>query len=145
VTDVRLYQTPDGGEIDFANGLAIMADGVESSVYLSLFGGNENDGGGDADASKQFWGNLSESDPARRYRSETQALLRSIPLVPANLQRIQDAAVRDLAWLKDSKLSDSVTVRATIPALNSLKLEVRVEIDGKLYPFSFVESGKKST
>jgi|SRR5690242_11290055 len=139
MTDVRIYQTDNGGEISFVNGQAVMSDGLESSVYLSLFGGNEQDSGLAADDSVQWWGNLTEPLAERRYRSETQGLLRSIPPIPANLRRIEEAVAADLEWMLDTKLATFVGAIASMPAVNSVHIEIRVQIDGTVFPFEFTE------
>lgn len=139
MTDVRLYHDDDGGEIDFVNGSSIMADGLESAAYLSLFGGNEDDSGTQADDRKQWWGNLSEPDAARKLRSETQHLLRSLPAVPFNLRRLTEAVERDLAWMKSS-LASQVSALVTIPGLNRVSVAVSIELqDGRQFQFSFNE------
>jgi phage gp46-like protein len=138
--DVRLYQTNDGGEIDFVAGQAQMSDGLETAVYLSLFGGNERDSGQDGDEPLQWWGNLGEADQSKHYRSETQHLLRSLPATTANLRRIEDAIARDLAWMTDSSLASSVSAEVSVPALNRIDLLVRVEIDGEELKFPFTQA-----
>jgi phage gp46-like protein len=137
MTDVLLRQENDGGEISFVNGQAAMSDGLETAVYLSMFGGNEDDSGIVADDPLQWWGNFGEADQAKHYRSETQSLLRSLPLIPFNLRRLEEAGTRDLDWLIQSSVATSVTVAATIPALNTLALDVNVEIDGVNSSFKF--------
>jgi phage gp46-like protein len=124
VTDVLLRQTNDGGEITVENGLTLMSEGLETSAYLSLFGGNDDDGGDTAGERVQWWGNLGETEAARTYRSETQALTRSIPAVPANLRRIEQAAARDLAWMLAEGVALSVDVSARIPALGRVAIDV---------------------
>jgi len=137
MTDVRLYQTNDGGEIDYDNGLAVTADGLETAAYLSLFGGNKDDDGGDAGSSLQWWGNFTENEPSRQYRSRTQYLLNSIPAVSANLLRIEDAAVSDLEWFVEEGVANDVGVLVTIPALNAVNIEVNIEIGDSTYEFNF--------
>jgi len=136
MTDVRFYNTEDGGAIDYVAGQAVMSDGLEAAVYLSLFGGNEDDSGIQGDDSKQWWANVSEPDLSKRYRSETQFLLRSLPLTPSNLGRIEDAANRDLAWMLEG-LADSVTAQASIPNVNRLGLAISIEIDDDTFRFLF--------
>lgn len=136
MTDVAMRHTEDGGEIDFVDGRSVMSDGLFNAVYLSLFGGNERDGGGDDTAHLQWWGNLIESDPAAHYRSETQYLLRSIPAIPANLRRLEDAIGRDLAWMVGS-IVDSVTASATIPGIGRVNLVVELVVDGNRFAFDF--------
>lgn len=123
MTDVLLRQTNDGGDITAVAGLLAMSDGLETAAYLSLFGGNEQDPG-DADSTEQWWGNIGELEPARRYRSETQYLLRSLPAVPANLRRIEEAASRDLQWMIDSGLVKTIAASASIPELNRVQIDV---------------------
>lgn len=125
MTDVLLQQSNDGGEITLQGGLLLLSEGLETAVYLSLFGGNEDDPG-DVDSPLQWWGNLLEVEPERSYRSETQYLLKSLPAIPANLRRIEQAAARDLQWMLDTENAQSVTVEATIPALNRVQLDVTV-------------------
>jgi phage gp46-like protein len=138
MTDVRLYQTPDGGEIALFNGQVVLDDGLSSAVYLSLFGGNEDDSGLDGALAKSWWANNLQSDKQLVLHSETQHLLRSIPAIPASLQRIEDAVTRDLAWVVDD-LSATVEAHATMPALNRVAIAVSITIDGTKTDFVFKE------
>lgn len=119
MTDVLLRQTNDGGNITIQGGLVLLSEGLETAAYLSLFGGNEDDPA-EADTVLQWWGNLLDAEPERAYRSETQYLVRSLPAIPANLRRIEQAAARDLKWFVDTGVALSVTVEARIPALNKI-------------------------
>ena len=85
--DVSLRQTDDGGEITVVNGVVEMSGGLETAVYLSLFGGNEDDDGR-ADNPQTWWGNLAENEPERQYRSETQHLLQALPATTGTLIRV---------------------------------------------------------
>ena len=118
-----------------------MSGGLETAAYLSLFGGNEDDDGSD-DNALTWWGNLDEVDPVRQYRSETQNLLQSIPATTGNLRRIEDAANRDLAWFVEQNVASSVTVEATIPGINRVKITVKIEANGVESSFDFVENWK---
>lgn len=143
MSDVRLFNTADGGEIEYINGVATMSDGLEAAAYLSLFGGNEDDSGQRADDRKQWWGNLSETDPARRYRSATQNALQAMPATTGNLLRVQDAALSDLDWMKDA-LAAQVAVLVTMPALNTIKIDVSILVNEELLPFSFTKEWGKA-
>lgn len=136
MTDVLLRQTPDDGDIIAEAGLLRLSEGLETAAYLSMFGGNDDDPG-DADTTKQWWGNLSEDEPERRYRSETQYLIRSIPAVPSNLLRIEQAAARDLAWFTETGTAKSVAVAARIPALNRVAIDVQIVTLLGFVQFSF--------
>lgn len=123
MTDVLLRQTNDGGDITIEGGQLLMSEGLETSAYLSLFGGNEDDPAG-TDTSRQWWGNLLEVEPERHYRSETQFLLHALPAIPFNLRRIEQAAARDLEWMLDTAAAQSVATEATIPAVNRVRVRL---------------------
>lgn len=139
--DVSLFQTTDDGEITVEGGIVTMGGGLETSAYLSLFGGNEDDDGSQ-DSPVSWWANLDEIDPAKQYRSETQNLLQALAATTGNLRRIEDAANRDLAWFIESKVASSVNVAASIPGINRIKLTIDIEAQGEESNFEFVENWK---
>ncbi len=139
--DVSLFQTDDEGNITVEGGIVTMGGGLETSAYLSLFGGNEDDDGSQ-DNSANWWANLDEGDPAKEYHSETQNLLQALPATTGNLRRIEDAANRDLAWFITNKVASSVKVAASIPGLNKIKLTIDIEAIGEESSFEFVENWK---
>ena len=121
--DVYLFDTVDGGDV--TRDLEIR-DGLESSVYLSLFGGNVKDDGREKNPFN-WWGNIGENDLSKVYRGETAHLLATVPPTPSNLRRIEDAALRDVNWIKTEKISDIIRVVAGMPKLNFVKLIVYLE------------------
>lgn len=141
--DVKLFQTDDGGEIRAEDGLIAMDGGLETSVYLSLFGGNEDDDGR-PDNPLTWWGNLDEDQVDRVYKSETQYLLRALPASSGTLRRIEDAVARDLAWLISSGVASSVSASASVIGLNRVKIAVNIEAIGIPSRFEFVENWKAS-
>lgn len=142
--DVLLFQTDDDGDIIALNGLVAMSGGLETAAYLSLFGGNEDDDGRDKNPSS-WWGNISETDPAKQYRSETQNLMQSLPATAANLRQVEDAAKRDLAWFVEKGVASEVTAIATIPALNRVKVAVGIIARGEESSFEFIQNWKAAT
>ena len=139
--DVLLYQSNDNGEISAEAGVVRMAGGLETAAYLSLFGGNEQDDGRQ-DNPLQWWGNRDETEQEKQYRSETQYLLRSIPSIPANLRRVEDAAKRDLDWFLTVGAATSVDVSASMPGLNKVRLVIALNIEGDPTELEFVENWK---
>lgn len=127
--DVLLYERSDGGEINVLGGIVEMSGGLETAAYLSLFGGNEADDGSSGSA-YQWWGNLAETLPERRYRSETQSVLNACPPMPANLIKVEDAAKRDLAWFINAKVATMLEVSASMPGLNRVTLRVNLGAAG---------------
>lgn len=137
--DVMLFHTSDGGEVQIENGMFVMGDGLFNAFYLSMFGGNADDSGLDSDLARQWWGNTGERTPSRKYRSQTQYLLHSIPAVPYNLRRIEDAVVADTQWLLDEKVVDLISPLATIPGLDRVGILINVEIRGNRFGFNVKE------
>ncbi len=138
--DVKLFQTDNDGEISVVNGVTEMSGGLDTATYLSLFGGNEQDDG--LSESATWWGNLDEQDPAFRYKSETQFLLRSIPATTGNLLRIEEAARRDLNWLLNKSVASSVDISVGIPALNRVYIGIKIQADGDEIEFEFTANWK---
>lgn len=124
-----LYQTPDDGDIGVNAGLVQMDGGLQTAVFVSLFGGNEDDSGGEKDPNS-WWGNIRQN---RKYRSETQYLLNTTPPSSANLKRIEDAAKRDLAWMLSDNVATDIRARVTIPAYNSVMITINVDNDEFAY------------
>lgn len=122
-TDVWLFDTADGGDV--TKDLEIR-DGLETSVYLSIFGGNTKDDGREKNPFN-WWGNIGENNPSRIYRGEAAYLLANVPPAPKNLRRIEDAASRDLAWVIAESVSETVRVEASMPNLNRVKLKIYLE------------------
>ncbi len=134
----RCWAIPNGGDLKIENGQVGMTEGLETAAYLSLFGGNEKDSGQTADDPLQWWGNYSETEAANKLRSATQYLLLTLPLIPANLQRIEEAALADLAWMTDSIASD-LAVRATMPGPKRIDLDCAITIGGETTSFSLAK------
>jgi len=141
VGDVNLFQDLNGGDISVVDGVVGMTGGFGVAAYLALFGGNELDEGGD-DTTFQWWGNVDEVDPSKRYRSETQFLLKSLPQTSANLLALEEAALRDLEFFTTEKIANSIEVVASIPALNLLSLAITIRADGDESNFKFTENWK---
>ena len=119
--DVLLFNTRDGGEIEFVNGQPIMTAGFDAAFFLSLFGGNVEDDGL-AGNKKTWWANYNEPVPHKRYISRFQNLARGLPLITGNLRRLEEAAKADLRGFIDEGIAAKVTAVATIPKINFLQL-----------------------
>lgn len=123
--DVLLVQTNNDGEIQCVNGTMTMTPGLENAVYLSLFGGNDLDSGSDGNRN-EYWGNFMVELPANKYRSETQFLLTGLPAVTGNIKQIHDAVLRDLNWMLEAGVANSVEATVTMPGLNRVLIVVTI-------------------
>ncbi len=141
--DVFLYQTLDDGNIKVVNGVASMSPGLDTAVYLSLFGGNEDDDGSNKNSST-WWGNYSEIDSSKKYVSKLQNLLQSLPLTSGNLRKIEAAAVQDLQWMLTEKIASNINVVAIIPAPNAVNINIKILAQGKESDFKFVSNWRAS-
>lgn len=145
MSDVVLFQTDNGGEIECVAGQITLDEGLFSAVFISLFGGNEDDSGDDVDKSREWWGNKIETDPTKKIRSRTGSLLRSLPAISGNLGRIEDAVTLDLQWMLDTKLADAVVPAVSIPALNKIKIDLKIEIQNRVYDLSFTKNTSRQS
>lgn len=137
--DIVLFQTPDDGDICVTDGMVLMSGGLETSAYLALFGGNEDDAG---DTNLQFWGNYSENEPSKKYTSEFQYLLNKLPPISANLLLLEASALRDLNYMITEKIANSITVFASIPDINKINVLITIEANGLESSFNFTENWK---
>lgn len=139
MTDINLYQTPDGGEINSVNGDLEQSGGLATSVYLLLFGGNSDDPG-ESDLTKSWWGNAGESDLNKVYRSRTQYLLSSLPINSANLNRIRNAVEQDLVPLTSDGTLVITGIGVGIPGLN----QVHIRIDTETESLEYIEAWERA-
>lgn len=141
--DVQLIQTTDDGEITVVEGDLLLTGGLETAVYVSLFGGNLNCSGRPT-CPFTWWANHDETDKAYKYVSETQYLIGTVPMISANLRRIEEAAKRDLCWLRDNKIASDVTVNAYVEGADKLKIVVDITAVGIEKTFEYVENWKNN-
>ena len=99
--DVLLYQSADGGEIQVLDGVVTMTRGPETDAYLRMFSG-------------EWWGD--------DETSETEKIIDGLPATSLNLRRLEDAVKRDLKGL-----GETVTVTATIPSLDRVRIDIIVD------------------
>ena len=132
--EVYLFNTADGGDINVVNGITETRAGLETAAYLSMFGGNAEDDASE-NKTKQFWGNLLETQPSKQYRSKTQYILSGLPATASNLLKLERAVNEDLKWMLETGVSSKIEVKASIPSLN--RVEILVTITAKGAPSSF--------
>lgn len=123
--DVLLLQGLNDGDINVVGGIVEMTDDLQTAILLSMFGGNEDDSGQDQKFS--WWGNFSENESEKTYRSETQFLAKKLPATTFNRARIESAALRDLNWFIENQFALSVNVVVTLPGGNIYRISGVVE------------------
>lgn len=134
--DIRIFQTENNGDISVSGGFIEMDSGLESAVYLSLFGGNEQDDGAAGNATA-WWGNGIEQASGARLISRTQNLLQSMPITTGNVEKLRLSVLLDLESMKDSGVFESIDATITIPALNTVGIRVDFVLSGEKGSFYF--------
>ncbi|MCQ2087897.1 MAG: phage GP46 family protein [Bacilli bacterium] len=130
--DVLLLDTENGGQISVINGLIMPDKRFTTSVFLSLFGGNNNDSGR-VDNNKTWWGNrFNNTSEVEKLVSRFQSITKTLPLTVKNINLAQQAAKDDLSWMIQEGIADDITV--DIKAVNKSKIELNVVVikDGTL-------------
>ncbi len=117
--DIAIFQVDSGGTIQVLNGEPEMDGGLESAVYLSLFGNDSSD----------YWAN--------EYFTEDQKLtgffigfMLANPKTIATLNQAEEFALQDLQWFINSGIADTVDVTITSPSRQRIDLTVELKIDG---------------
>ena len=136
--DVLLFQTSNGGNITIeTNDDVKLTGGFETDFFLSLFGGNQEDDGS-ANNKDNWWGNLTENDPAFQFRSRTQNLLISLPLVSGNLRKLEDAAKYDLKSYVELGAITELSVSVSITGPRRVKIVINAFADGNSISITFL-------
>ena len=95
-----------------------------------MFGGNEEDNGS-VDNKENWWGNFLEDDPTFQFRSKTQNLLISLPLVSGNLRKIEDAVKYDLRSYIAIGAVETIDVEVSITGPRKVKIVITTLANGK--------------
>jgi phage gp46-like protein len=118
--DVFIFNTNEGGSIQVINGEPEMDGGMESAVYLSLFG---NDG-------SDFWMN--------EYLTQSEKLTGSfIGFIIANaktittLNKAEEFARNDLQWFLSDGIADKINISISSISRNIINLSVEIQADGE--------------
>lgn len=127
--DLKIIETGNGGDfVNLGNDLEVI-DTIYTMVYLSLFGGNVEESTIEGFVNPQsfdYWANklMFGDDPSQQFNSETERTLNKTPLNTAAIDKITDAVITDLKYLK--KLF-KITVKVFLPYINQVKIEIIFE------------------
>lgn len=120
-------------------GVVFMTQTFETAAGLSLFGGNYADDGSPNNPNT-YWGNLLENDPAFRYVSRTQFLMRGLPATSGNLRLLKRAVEADLAWFVEQRIANRLDVSVALLGRNRVEIRVTIEARGEISEFTFTEN-----
>jgi phage gp46-like protein len=129
--DLLLVDTPDGGDIRIEDGLFVSDRAFDTSVYLSLFGGNKEDTG-KVKNKNEWWGNLLPgTKESEKMKSRFQAFVTAQPMTTKTIAEAEDCAKLDLKWLVDERIADKIFIEGRAGNGNKFYLRVDVQASGK--------------
>ena len=137
--DLLLHDTLDGGDITINNGFIASDRTFNTAIYLSLFGGNQEDNGRVRNR-KTWWGNtLRGVNENQKLVSRFQAIIFGLPISTKNILEAEEAAKLDLAWLIAEGLADEIIADGIAAGHNRLNLKIQLKAGGEIiYTHTFL-------
>ena len=128
--DLLLEDSPDFGEIKIINGIILSDRSFNTAVYLSLFGGNKEDSG-KVKNNKTWWGNtLPGITESEKMISRFQHIVLGLPMTSRNIQKAEDAAVKDLEWMVAEGMAGKINASGNAMGKNKFELKIEIIAEG---------------
>lgn len=130
--DLLLTETGNGGDLVIRDNDLVLTSNLSNQIYLALFGGNIVDDNGEL--FNEYWANVQLSDESK-YVSQFERTLNEVVINSSGLQRLHEAANKDLEFLKKYvnytlELSilnkDSISLYIDIKAPNNVENKVSI-------------------
>ena len=130
--DLLLTETGNGGDLVIRDNDLVLTSNLSNQIYLALFGGNIVDDNGEQ--FNEYWANAELSDESK-YVSQFERTLNEVVINSSGLQRLHEAANKDLEFLKKYvnytlELSilnkDSISLYIDIKAPNNVENKVSI-------------------
>ncbi len=118
--DLFLFNTLEGGEIKIVLGEPVTDQGFESAVYLSIAGSKTKD-----------WFANEYLSSNKQIKSRFAKFAEGRELTSSTLLTGEELAKKDLEWMVDTKLADSVDLVMIGVARNRVEIEVTILIGDK--------------
>ena len=125
--DFQLYETLNGGDLNFSDGDIQLTEALWVQIYLSMFGGNTDPTNevifqGNADFKFYYWGNdLLDPERGQKLTSETETALRGTELSTAGRLKIQRAVEKDI---KTIEAINEYTVTVYILGIDRVQIDI---------------------
>lgn len=122
--DVLLVVGNDGTDAVLKSEDLVLTEGLETAIYLALFGGNE------------YWANgiLSSSE---KYNSKTEQVFKTVALNTSGRLKIEQAIKEDLSLLaQQENLSLDVLVM-----INLDRADIQIKLGNMVYEYTYYASG----
>lgn len=103
--DLKLFNRLTHSDIVVEDGQAAMDPGLENSIYISLFSGDDN----------LYWFNqFYVNEPDNKIGGSFETLAQGVPLTMSNVLRLEKAILKDLQWMINLNIAKSVNVSSEI-------------------------------
>ncbi len=115
--DIALFSNLTHGEIQVKDGQTTMDQGLESSVFISLYSGKP----------REYWGNNLNIDPDFNLGGEYESLAEGLNATPANAQTLIQAILNDLNWMKSKGIATKISVDAEIIGAKTINFTISIQ------------------
>jgi len=114
--DLGLFDSHTHGELSVENGQPRMDIGLETSVFISLYSGDQ----------KQYWANNLTVDEDDKIGGEYERLSENLDATRENAERLIQAILNDLNWMKNSGLAINIDVTAEIIGAKEIAFNITI-------------------
>lgn len=134
VTDLRIIETKDGGDVVLKGNDLEMISGFQNMPYIALFGGNTEQNTTGPKTTEQtfdFWGNFLLHPTLQNiwFNSRTEDLLNKVALTPSGRIQIEQQVKKDLEFMQAFA---SVTVNVSLVSVDRIQINIILIEPGQL-------------
>lgn len=122
--DIGLFNNKSHGEFSVTGGQPKMDQGLETSVFISLYSGAKN----------VYWANFLDVNPSFHYGGEFEQLSEELNITPENVLRLIEAVKNDLEWMKTEDIASNIVVTAEIIGSKDVNFEISIFRPGEVTP-----------
>lgn len=117
--DVAVKITPNGAEMLIIGGQPVMDQGFHNAALIS------------AATEPGWWGNVLETDPARKIGSEYLQELKKPIVDIESVENLQNALKIDFQWMIDKNIAQQIEPVVTNPQSNTVFAQIKVSPQGQ--------------
>lgn len=125
-TDLMIYETGSGGDLNIKNNDIETINGLTNQVYLALFGGNIEQSTSEnldqLDERLDWWGN-SLLDEENQFNSEFERKLNEVALTSEGVSILVNAAKKDLKYLENYA---DIDIFGSITQINRFEITINL-------------------
>lgn len=118
--DIYLYETENGGDITIRNGEPVMDAGLESAVYISIFGHE----------SVTWWANefLKKNE---RLECKFYPYIKGVGKTINTLNKAKELLKLDLKWLISEKIADRIIIDLYSISVTHVSVDINILKDAR--------------